>query len=57
MSIARHEAEAALQEALRLRKEAEALRPKTNWLAAVVESLLKENHLSERVRNALEAKP
>ena len=57
MSVARQEAEAALQEALQLRKEAEALRPKTTWLAAVVESLLKENHLSERVRNALEAKP
>ena len=56
MSVARKEAEDALTEALQLRKEAEALRPKTNWLAAVVESLLKENHLSERVRNALEAK-
>ena len=47
------EAEARLRESERQKAEIAALRPKTNWLVAQVEKIVAENHLSQKVRDAL----
>ena len=51
-----HEAMQTLRESEKINAELAALRPKTNWLVAMAQKIIAENHLSEKVRDALEAK-
>lgn len=48
------DADKILKEQQGLQAELEALRPRSDWLSRELGRLLKENHLSERVRHALE---
>ena len=47
------EAEARLRESEQRKAEIAALRPKTSWLVVQVEKIIAENHLSQKVRDAL----
>ena len=52
--LTRIEVERILKDSQRTKEELDALRPKTNWIKQATDRLIRENHLSEKVRQALE---
>ena len=54
--LTKAEAEAILAQQQQARAELERRRIKTSWLSRQLDRLIAENHLAEKVRNALESK-